>query len=80
MGNQLAYDGRKKLFKKSFCNFALIEKVKLTRFIHNWLVIKTCPFTSSVVSYSKKELQEEKMPENTTKFTSDRYNVGTLLS
>ena len=65
---------------QNVCHFAFTEDVKVAENIQTWWDIETYASKINVVSLSKKELQAQKMPESTTKFTGERYEVGMLWS
>ena len=66
--------------RQNVCHFAFTEHVKVAENIQTWWDIETYASKINVVSQSKKELQAQKMLENTTKFTGERYEVGMLWS
>ena len=77
MGTQWSHDGHKKTKCLSFRNH---RSMKVAENIQTWWDIETYASKINVVSQSKKELQAQKMPESTTKFTGERYEVGMLWS
>ena len=64
--------------RQNGCHFAFTEDVKVTENIQTWWDIETYASKFTVVSHSKKELHAQKMLENTTKFTGERYELGLL--
>ena len=77
MGSQWTHDGQQ---KTNICHFAFTVDVKVAENIQTWWDIETYASKINVASQSKKELQAQKMLENTTKFTGERYEVGMLWS
>ena len=66
--------------RQNVCHFTFSEDVKVAENIQTWWDIETYASKINVVSQSKKESQAQKMPESTTKFTGERYEVGMLWS
>ena len=63
---------------QNVCHFAFTEDVKVAENIQSWWNIETYASKINVVSQSKKEQQAQQFLESTTKFTSERYEVGML--
>ena len=66
--------------RQNVYHFACTEDVKVAENIQSWWDIETYASKINVVSQSKKELEEQKILQSTTKFTGERYEVGTLWS
>ena len=77
MGSQWSMTGKK---NQTVCHFAATDVVKMAENIQSWWDIETYAPKINVVSQSKKEQQTQKFFESTTKFTCERYEVGTLWS
>ena len=66
--------------RQNVYHFAFTEDVKVTENMQTCWDIETYASKINVVGQSKKELQEQRMLESSTKFTGERYEVGMLSS
>ena len=66
--------------RQNVCHFVFTEDVKVAKNMQTCWETETYVSKINVISQSKKELQAEKMLENTTKFTGERYEGGMLWS
>ena len=66
--------------RQNVLHFTFTEDVTAADNIHTWWDIETNSSEINIVSLSKKELQEQKMLESTTKFTGERHEVGMVRS
>ena len=64
--------------RENDCHFAFTKDMTLDANIQTWWDIELYTLKINVVSQSMKEMQAQKLIESTTKFTSERLEVGML--